>query len=350
MKKNDFLRTRRMSLMAMLLAVVLPMGFSACSSDDDDNNTSNNTEQEEDDTKTNDLAYFQKAIVQTDTLGNFMYYHWGEELYANDKGHLYIGVDDYAAAEKILNYWIPADMTLTKTSTRSDDVALTYVTGTFTDEDGNAQTTLYFAPGEDTHVAEVTFSDDSQLPYFYQITFMYNSAWPYNSGDNKWEVGNVLKNITLTSTNNVQNQLADTDKTLNFVCIREAGNGYKPMFVAVTNEVYKCGYKSDYPDYDAIRFSGFAPDKSGAGTIQSLMNENWDVIENALNNAGSGPFSGTTDYWIDEKTNMKWYAYQYKDGTTTGYKSSNKQRFLLYFDNKADSDIEDGMTVKVTSH
>ena len=344
MKKNDFLRTRHMSLMAMLLAVVLPFGFCACSSDDDDNNTSNNTEQEdEDNTPTDGLAFFQSAITQEDSLQNLLYYHYGEDLYNNE--HLYIGADTWDEAKKTFRYWISKDETITKV-TESDD----QLTAKLTDTNGNAQLTVYLKKGTGQNVAEVTVSDDSKLRHFTQITFLLNSAWPYNSGDNKWEVGNVLKNITLTSTNNVQNQLADADKTLNFVCIREAGNGYKPMFVAVTNEVYKCGYKSDYPDYDAIRFSGFAPDKSGAGTIQSLMNENWDVIEMALNNAGSGPFSGTTDYWIDEKTNMKWYAYQYKDGTTTGYKSSNKQRFLLYFDNKADSNIEDEMTIKVTSH
>lgn len=333
MKKNLFL--------AMLLAVVMPLSFSACSSDDDDNK-STNTEQEEEEpaTVTDGLAYFQSAITAEDSNHKLLYYHYGEVLYDNDPEHLYLGVDSWDEAKKTFRNWISSKYAkLTESSSE--------LKAELKDEQGNVQLTVYLKKAEGTKVAEVTFSDESKLRHFAEITFLLNSAWPFNSGDSKWKVGDILSNATLASTyKDFSKYQVDADKVLNFVCIREADNGTRPMFVAVTNEEYKSGYQSRADEFHAMRMSGFAPEESAAKTIVTQMNENWDVIEKALNKACSDAFSGSTDYWIYDKGTGCWYTYKYKDGTKTEYKAGNYFRFLLYFDDKKDADIEDGMTVQ----
>ncbi len=332
MKKNLFL--------LMLLAVALPFGFSACSSDDDNN--SNPAEQEEEPaTATDGLSYFQSAITAEDGNKNLLYYHYGEVLYDNAPEHLYIGADTWDEAKKTFRNWISGNHASVSETTDQ-------LTATLKDEKGNTQLTVYLKKDSGTKVAEVTVSDEAKLRHFTEITFLLNSAWPYNSGDNKWEVGDSVCNVTLASTySKFSSNQYEADKQLSFVCIRAAGNGTRPLFVAVTNEEYKCGYKSNAAEFYAMRMSGFAPTESTAKTIVTQMNENWDVIEKALKRLGT-KFSGDTEYWTYEKGELCWYSFKYKDGTKTSHSAGDKLRFLVYFDNQKDEDIKDDMTVKVT--
>ena len=337
MKKNLFL--------ILLLAVALPFGFSACSSDDDDNNGKGTEQEEEDDNTASDgLAYFQSAITQEDSNQNLLYYHYGEDLYNNE--HLYIGADTWDECKKTFGYWIPGDKSLAKVSEGDDEVK-----AELRDEQGNTQLTVYLKKGTNASVAEVTVSDESKIRHFTQISFVLNSTWPFNSGDNQWEVGDIVENLTLTSSNKVENYLDEKDKTLSFVCIREASNGTKPMFIACTKTDYACGYKTSNPNsHYYVRYSGYAPSSSTAETITSLMKDDWDTIEKALSKADCGEFSGSTDYWIDDKGTGTWYAYQYKSGTKTGYSKGTELRFLLCIDDLKDSEVKANSTVKVTSH
>ena len=62
--------------MAIVSAIVLSTGFAACSSDDDDEKQ--NVTESEQVTTFDDLAYFQDAFVETDSLGNFISHSVGE--------------------------------------------------------------------------------------------------------------------------------------------------------------------------------------------------------------------------------------------------------------------------------
>ena len=57
--------------MAIVTAIALSTGFAACSSDDDDEKQNNVPESEQVITF-DDLAYFQSAFVETDSLGTFI--------------------------------------------------------------------------------------------------------------------------------------------------------------------------------------------------------------------------------------------------------------------------------------
>ena len=77
----------------------------ACSDDDDDK-----APERLETTAYDDLDYFQRAIVDVDSLGNFQCRQYGVPLYDNDTTHLYIGVESIEAAEKIFRYWLAPDI------------------------------------------------------------------------------------------------------------------------------------------------------------------------------------------------------------------------------------------------
>ena len=75
---------------------------------------------------------------------------------------------------------------------------------------------------------------------------------------------------------------------------------YKPLFAAITNhDGYVCGKDFLYPTYWTIRQSGYTPDESMAGTIKSLLAENWDERVSDFNRANCGPLTEKNDYFID---------------------------------------------------
>ena len=102
MKKNQFI--------ALLAAVVLPLGFAACSAND--NPVDIDPTQPQNDVfienGRNAPRFFLNAIVTMDNDGdNFESFAWGKELYPEtDPGHLYIGVDKWEEAEKMFRYWL----------------------------------------------------------------------------------------------------------------------------------------------------------------------------------------------------------------------------------------------------
>ena len=348
MIRKHFLMT-----IALLCTMMLPMGFAACSSDDNNNDVE---APETDEYKVfDDLSYFQRAIVQMDPLGKFLYFHYGKVLYPNDRGHLYIGVNSWEEAEKIFRSWIAPDVVLSNVAPSSRALK-----GELTDTLGNAQLTVYLQPGEGLNVAECTVSDESQLEHFTCVSFIDNSDWPEDSGENNWKVGDVVLGLMIhdrdcdmfkyvdPGCNCINNSLDDKDKMLNFVCLREQSNGVKPLFAAITaHDGYKCG-GGIYPSYVNIRESDYTPNESEAGTIRSLLNSNWDFFVSAFKEAGFGPLTEGCDYFIDKKhyggfLNLVTYydTYSYKTGYINGILVGGSRRFLLYFDNLSDDEIDD---------
>ena len=343
MKKNLFF--------SLLAALVLSLGFAACSNDDNPGGAPEDPDSEHKlITEWNALSYFQHTIVTCDQEGdNFESFAWGTELYPDDPGHLYIGVDTWAEAEKIFNYWIAPNVkpTLLPPSEKALQAGLT-------DLQGVKQLEVFIKPGEtDDVVAELTLSDDSKVKHFYKITFLLNSAWPTNSSSTKWQVGDIVKNVTITDENEIEKKLDDDDEQLDFICIRANGNGVNPWFVATTiHDSYKAGNKSYRPTYHRIRKSYWTPDQSTAEEIRDIMKENWDLIEDVWGDADCGDFpdgSGSIPFIDSCDTNpdnsKHYYKYNFDDGDVTGVKISSGSNFLLNFNNYGSSDIYDGCTV-----
>lgn len=351
---------RLLMTFALLCAVAQGLVLTACSSDNDNDD---NVELPETDAYNvfDDLGYFQNAIVETDSLDNFLYYHYGEELYPNDKGHLYIGVDTWDEAEKMFRAWIAPDVTLSNTAPSTKSLQ-----GSFTDEQGKAQLTAFLKPGEGNIVAECTVSDESQLKHFNQVTFLLNSTWPHNSGENIYHVGDLVLGMDIhdrgcdlyeygydeSFCDCINSYLHEKDKRLNFVCLREQSNGVKPLFAAITShDGYKCGGDL-YPAHCNICNSDYTPNESEAGSIRSLLTSNWSFFVDAFKDAGFGPLTEDCDYFIDRWhfggfLNLVTYydTYSYKTGYINGIMIGGSRRFLLYFDNYSDEDLDDFMTL-----
>ena len=339
-------------LLALLAAVVLPLGFAACSSDDDNNDNNNGDETgRHKTTVTNwdDQEYFQNVITDLDTLGNLRGYHFGKVLYKDDPGHLYIGVDSLGEAEKMFRRWLPGDVKLASVTRADGAAAETTViwVAALTDMDGNDQVTITFATGEGTNVAEVTFSDESAFDYFYQITFMYNSAWPQNDKKSKhWKIGDILYDGYAV---NIEDRLDDSDKPLNWVCIRKGGNGTRPIFAAITkHDTYVNGTSIWRPTFYNIRKSRYCPDESMAKTIHSYLTDDyWEIFVAAFNEAGCGKLTEDKDYWINKHTDATDWCYVDYDDTQNycGDWISEEDPFLLYFDWYDDDEVHDDMSI-----
>ncbi len=323
------------ALMALLMLATAIPSLTACSDNDDDKNNSEQTDSEQTDSQKlqyDDLDIFQRAICNIDSAGQLVRYEIGEALYDAEPQHLYIGVDDIEEAAKMFRYWIAPDVELgTITPTVSD------LTAQLTDTLGHAQGTIYFRAGSGQTVAEVTYSPETQLKYIDKITFLQNSAWPYNSGGNKWHLGDIR---SFRITGKCGDGLADNDKQLNFVLIRERGNGTNPVWAAITNNKYtnssgrqKWGVDNSF---DYVFYSSYNPNRSDADQNSSAMRENWDYFVEKFKQAGCGPLDASASYWINE-THWDWGRYYecmiYSNGYVSGIRHTDgEERFLLKID------------------
>ena len=140
--------------------------LSACSKDDDRTLDSDSYD---------DLSYFMGSIVKYDSSEEFQHFLYGKILYPNDPEHLYISVANLTQAKEIFLNWIAPDV---KVSQEGDAL-----TCPLTAKDGTPQLTVCFTPGRGVDIAEVTFSGNAPLKYFSKLTFLLDSAWPYNSDD-----------------------------------------------------------------------------------------------------------------------------------------------------------------------
>lgn len=325
------------ALLAMLMLATVAPTFTACSDDDDDKNNSEQTESQK--LQYDDLDIFQRAICNIDSDGQLVRYQFGEALYDAEPQHLYIGVDNIEEAAKIFRCWIAPDVELgTITPTVSD------LTAQLTDTLGHAQGTIYFRAGSGQTVAEVTYSPETKLKYIDKITFLLNSAWPYNSGELKWHLGDIR---SFRITGNCSEGLADNDKSLNFVLVQEGGNGLYAVWAAITNNKYtnssgkqKWGAENSF---DKVFYSDYCPTRSSADYITIMLRENWNYFVEKFKQAGCGPLEASASYWINS-THWDWGRYYecmaYSSGYVSGITQGNgEERFLLKNDWLRDGEL-----------
>lgn len=332
-------------LMGLMLLTTATTTFTACS-DDDDSKGNNGTEQTDSVAATyDDLAFFQEAICRIDSAGELVHYVIGEALYESEPQHLYIGVDNIEEAAKMFRCWMAPDVELTDiTPTVSD------LTAQLTDTLGRAQGTIYFRAGSGTTVAEVTYSPETQLKYIDKITFLQNSAWPYNSEALVWHKGDIRK---FHMTGDCGYYLEDNDKELNFVLIREGGNGVKPIWCAITNNGYELRTPAMWKHWqlENIRKSNYCPPQAKAETIGSILRNDWDFFEDKFREAGNGALNKNESYWYNHTHTNGWATYYdvmvYGTGYTWGVKvtdiynsvASITYHFLLNIDWIKDGDM-----------
>lgn len=314
-------------LLGLLMLSAAPV-ITACSDDDDNNNTDSPAQAE---TSTyDDLAYFQNAICWIDSLGQLATYNIGEALYESEPEHLYIGVDDIEEAAKWFRNWIAPDVKLADITPTVTDL-----TAQLTDTLGRAQGTIYFRAGTGSTVAEVTYSPETQLKYIDRITFLLNSAWPFNSSGVQWHKGDIR---TFYVTGDAAKDLDDNDNPLNWVLIREARNGVKPMWCAITNNDYS---KWTMGNFGHLRTSKYCPALSTANTISDILCSDWSYFASKFDEAGDGKLSYGESYWIDYiPTGGSFQIYVYdrreSNGTSSVLTGGTSQPVLLKIDWLAD--------------
>ena len=323
---------------ALLFAALISVSFAACSDSNDDNSGgSEKTDPEEDEVAYNDLSYFQNAIIEVDSVGNFLERTCGEVLNVNEPHHLYVGVESFDEAKQKFLLWLAPDVTVTPAGNN--------LSAQLTDEEGHAQGTVYFtAASASGQVAEVTASAETQLQYFDKVTFLLNSAWPVNAAEKVYRVGDVIIHTPIID--NYEKHLLAEERTMKFICIRESGNGQNPLFVTLTKGLYSCGDLTDggngyYRHYDAIRKSQYCPHESKAREIHHILSGNWTYWQQTFQDQGID-LNSSDNYWTAdmhynwfrffETINLRW-------GYIIGYKVGNEQHFLLKIDWMDDATI-----------
>lgn len=313
MKSKEIIFNGMKTIAAFCCAFLLSVGFAACSDKDDNNNSEKDPSQSEEVFSYDDLRVFQNSIIEVDENGNAVAHFVGEVLYEDDPLHLYVGVDSYEEAEAMFRQWIAPDVKLAATAP---------LTAQLTDYEGKAQGTVTFTKGESGHVAEVTVSPETDVKHFNKITFLLNSAWPFNAARPAIRVGDVIKAaVIIDGTFN----LYDEDKLLNFVCIQEEKNGQKPIFIAITNKRYhRFGERVRYVDergiFQTIRSSAYCPGLARAQAISGILRKRWEYFCVIVDGAGSGKLSND-GFWIDESHGFanKYDDYMYySSGTNYG--------------------------------
>ena len=279
------------AILSIVPAIALSIGFAACSSDDENENR--NVPEREAMTTFDDLYYFQDAFIETDSLGKFVAHCVGEPIYENDPTHLYIGVENI---EEALEYW---DACLAPDITRTTSAANVY-NYTLTDEEGQSQGTVSFAPGtESGHVAEIT-TNATDLKYFKTVTFLLNSAWPFNSEEGKYHLGDVRHMDIYVEGNWIK---GDYNGHTGFVCVREKSNGVKPLYVAITkDEMYPIYHRTS-----TLLKSDYCPAEAKAKQISELLRKDWELFEACFDDAGEGPLKRGWLYWYDKR--LKYFVY-----------------------------------------
>lgn len=289
-----------------------------------------------------DLRYFQDCIIRVDSLGNFQYRALGKPLDAADTARLFIGVESLDEAEQFFRYWIAPDVTISEDNGN--------LTCPLTDKDGNAQGTVYFRPASGSgSIAEVTASDNTRLLYFRQITFIHNDDWPVVAPESRWHKFDIVHNLNLPAS--INDHLQDEDKSLNWVCVRESGNGVPPVFCTVTNGIY--GNLDKYGDEDIdfyrIRTTWFCPGMSGAQNIGKMLQPDWDLFRAVFQEATGNDNLGNA-LWVNEVhcpfpyLRVFYSLFFYSSNYTYG-ETQTAAQFLLRIEWVADEDIYDGATI-----
>jgi len=112
MNTKIFIQNSLRGILGCFVCCSIAATFSACSDNDDDYNVINGPRQVQKATTIayDDLDFFQRAIINMDSLGNFRGREWGVPRNINDTTQLFIGVESLAQAEEIFRQWVAPDM------------------------------------------------------------------------------------------------------------------------------------------------------------------------------------------------------------------------------------------------
>jgi len=277
----------------------LPLSFTSCSSDDDDSSSEYGGEAV---TSYDDLSFFQNAIIQIDSVGTFKGRVYGSCLLDNDTTQLFIGVRDLAEADSLFHSWLAPDVVVCNTAPST-----TNLTVALTDEEDNAQGTVFFqAVPESTagEVAVVTFADGTDIKHFSKITFLLNDAWPYNYStllEISYKVGETYKkNTKFRAYRNEDGVAVDVNEDVEFVCIREGGNGKNPYFVGISHNQWHI---------PAVNQPEDVANQGDGRDIGTILCQNWDYWVQKFSEADGGQLcrgknyfiNWHKDYWFSEK-------------------------------------------------
>ena len=289
---------RHSRLLLLGIAIAATTMFTACTDDDKNSNNGNGDNPTAEVITFDDLDFFQNAIIEVDSVGDMMNRSYGVILDEAEPEHLYIGVDNLAQAQTLFNLWLAPDV-----EPLADMPANGSLTCPLTDREGNSQGTIYFTPGNGASVAEVTASAGTGLKHFNKITFLSNDAWPTNDEDEPvfFHEGDIISH-TVAFARDPQRafmyEITDRDKTLNFVCIRRASKGVKPLFCAITNDKY---YRPSDNEFVNIPNTCYCPDPAKAKAISDILSPSWDFYADRFDQAGCGKLEKGTKYWIREQ-------------------------------------------------
>ena len=282
MKKTYFNNMLIKGCMAFVYAVVLCGLSTSCSKDDDDSDDESNHRRTA--TTFDDLAFFQDTFIDVDSLGNFLHRNIGQPLAMLDQDttHLFVGVKDIEEALKYFDMSLAPDIERRLSSTHNYNYTLS-------DVKGNEQGTVSFAPGtEDKHVAEIIINLPD-LKHFRRITFLENSAWPYKFKSGRYRLGDSRKEDIEVVYWDGWSRTAHY--TQSFVCIREKGNGVKPLYVGLTGDFW------DARDHRVQ--SDYCPKLGTASQIANITKKDFDFFKACFSAAGMSLDAGWL-YWIND--------------------------------------------------
>ena len=289
-----------------------------------------------------DLSYFQNSITEVDSKGEFLNRPIGYIAHDDTPQELYIGVESLDEAKSMFHEWLAPDVQVKSTAVE--------LSAKLTDVDGNAQGTIFFKYSQgSSHIADVKFSADTNLRYFNSLSFVSNSTWSANDGAKKFHKGDVITHVP--NPNYVT--LNDADKKLKWICIRESGNGIKPIFCTVTSDKYESGSEL----YNSIKNSMYCAKEPQAMLISNTLRSNWDFWNPIFTEQGI-PLDRDENYWID-MTQQDFGALYYEtinlpSGVMYGFPEKIRKPFLLKIDWLDDDEIysclngTDGTTQKET--
>lgn len=346
MKGRRIFKRKMEAIIIFMATLTLSFGLAACSSDDDDMIDSSVNKAPSAPVTRNgydDLAIFQNSIVEKDEDGNVVDFFYGDQLDATNPKHLFIGVENMKEAEDLFRVWFAPDVEILQSENGLHAM--------LTDEQGCCQGAVFLSEGtEENHVAEVTFSTDTQLKHFDQITFLKNSAWPirFQRTQKRYCKFDIVRDVELKG---IANDLNSDDKRLNMVCIQASGNGVKPIFCAISNHKYM------NPNYKAfvkrIRNSKYCPGEGTAPTafnIQKILLADWSGFVETFKEAESGALVAEANYWYDKTSSFLVWEYNgvmdYHSGFTYGEDDGDVYYpFLFRVFGLDDSAIYDGASV-----
>lgn len=289
MKTNSLFK----ALSALLVIASL---FVACSKNGKDDHP-----EKEVVTTFDDLEFFQDAFVDAgnmDEYGDYSYviFPAGEILYENEPTNLYIGVENI---DEALQYW---DSCLAPDITRTTSADHKY-TYNFTDVEGKSQGSVSFAPGTGGNVA-VIIPNLAGLKHFSKVTFILNSAWPFNDDT---EPRNHVGDIRYFTPPYYKKQMP-------FVCIRERGNGVTPLFAGISTDAES---PDGAPRAELIT-TKWCPAESNAKKIYNILHSDWDFFVAVFDEAGGGKLDLDQGTWFDKKDDYLAVTYHYAINLTNG--------------------------------